>query len=168
MWMRNRGIARAQRSGEGYSPSFYEAYGYNDRGELTSAEYHAAVYPATNHVSASDHGFDYDPIGNRRQATQALAGFSPEYYCTNALNQILTIDDADTCPPGSPNKSLGYDADGNMTGDGDLTLVYDAENRLVEVAPASPGSGDKKAVLGCEHGTHSVITLRWGFVKPGL
>ncbi|MBK9120263.1 MAG: RHS repeat-associated core domain-containing protein [Phycisphaerales bacterium] len=34
-----------------------------------------------------------------------------------------------------------------MTGDGDLVLVYDGENRLVEVAPASPGSGDKKAVF---------------------
>ncbi|MBK9121472.1 MAG: hypothetical protein IPM18_17975 [Phycisphaerales bacterium] len=73
------------------------------------------MYPATNHVSANDHGFAYDPIGNRRQATQPLAGFSPEYYCTNALNQILTINDADTCPPGSPNKSLGYDADGSAT-----------------------------------------------------
>ncbi|MBK9120266.1 MAG: RHS repeat-associated core domain-containing protein [Phycisphaerales bacterium] len=68
------------------------------------------------------------------------------YYCANELNQYEALDDAAGCEPPFT-REFTHDADGNMTGDGDLALVYDAENRLVEVAPASPGSGDKKAVF---------------------
>ncbi|MBK9120264.1 MAG: RHS repeat-associated core domain-containing protein [Phycisphaerales bacterium] len=87
---------------------------------------------------------DADPIGNRTESTTGTS--AAVYYCANELNQYEALDDAAGCE--TPfTREFTYDADGNMTADGDLVLVYDGENRLVEVAPANPGSGDKKAVF---------------------
>jgi RHS repeat-associated protein len=72
------------------------------------------------------------------------------YYCANELNQYDTLDDTSSCPPGSPDETLSYDADGNLIGGlrnpaGDpLTLDWDAENRLIAAYPTTPGSGDVK------------------------
>ena len=51
-------------------------------------------------------------------------------YTVNGLNQYVT---------GGP-ASYGYDANGNLTSDGSLTLSYDAENRLVSASGAKTAS----------------------------
>jgi hypothetical protein len=73
------------------------------------------------------YGYGYDPIGNRRAATnnaQALA------YAANGLNQYTNIVGGGTVVP-------TYDDDGNMTGFGTWTYTWDGENRL---AIATDGS----------------------------
>jgi RHS repeat-associated protein len=42
---------------------------------------------------------------------------------------------------------LAYDYDGNLTQDGTYNYTWDGENRLIAVAPRSPGNGDKKATF---------------------
>jgi len=142
-----------QRSGAAFSATWYESYGYNDRGELVTSDYHQAVYPNQNNVPAGDRVYDYDPIGNRTEATPGTS--ASVYYCANQLNQYTFTDDAaGTCPtPPTPTETFGYDADGNLTSDsgaaGSPALVYeyDAENRLIAVYPASPAAGDQKVAF---------------------
>ena len=39
--------------------------------------------------------------------------------------------DTSTGPPAGPDVARGYNLDGNLTGKGGLTLVYNGENRLI-------------------------------------
>ena len=58
-------------------------------------------------------------------------------YDANDLNQY-----EDTTKPA---ETFGYDEDGNLETDGTYDYTWNAENRLISVAPASsPASGDKK------------------------
>ncbi|MBK9120265.1 MAG: RHS repeat-associated core domain-containing protein [Phycisphaerales bacterium] len=127
-----------------FSGDFFESYGYNDRNELAGSEFFLGTRSAGTSAAAGDRAYAYDPIGNRTESTTGTS--AAVYYCANELNQYEALDDSAGCE--TPfTREFTYDADGNMTADADLVLVYDGENRLVEVAPASPGNGDKKAVF---------------------
>jgi RHS repeat-associated protein len=82
--------------------------------------------------------FGYNPasqIVSRSRSNDAYVygsdGLLSRTYTVNGLNQYLTAGPA----------SFGYDANGNLTSDGSVTFVYDAENRLVSA------SGTKTASL---------------------
>ncbi|MEW5733602.1 MAG: Ig-like domain-containing protein [Thermodesulfobacteriota bacterium] len=125
-------------SGEAFGqPGFY-VYSYNTRNELIGA----ARYLGTDLADMSqpytpwNHGYDYDPIGNRTQARDWNAAGEQQSttYTANDLNQY-------TQAAVSGNEALAflYDADGNMTGmadssNGDYTSFYwNGENRLTAV-----------------------------------
>ncbi|HPT16148.1 MAG TPA: RHS repeat-associated core domain-containing protein, partial [Kiritimatiellia bacterium] len=112
-----RRIARNDVFAEGTSVS--NAFGYNVRSELEAAV-----------MGTNQFGYQYDPIGNRQAA---IANEQTVQYVANALNQYASILPA----AGTPT----YDADGNMTSDGTFTYSWDAENRLVEVRPATTNVG---------------------------
>jgi RHS repeat-associated protein len=122
----------------GHSGEF-SLYDYNGYGELIdSARYEGTDTGDTSSpVSGQHHAFTYDGIGNRD--TYAVDGATPATdYASNTLNQYTSTT--------NPSESFTYDDDGNMTADGTLVYVWDGENRLIEVYPSSPSSGDKKVV----------------------
>ncbi len=142
----------------GASPAHADVWSYNDRNELVESErFNDTTAPFDqNNVAGLDREFTYDPIGNRKSYVEGTA--ATQYYCANELNQYDTIDDdSSDCPPGSPDESLSYDLDGNLTACNNtaeiapgapvrqVALTWDAENRLTSVAPVSqPVSGDQK------------------------
>lgn len=120
-------IARAQ-TGTAFSSASTDVFGYNDRGEVTSAT--NATLPARNQ------SFAYDPIGNRLSFTTTGGTTS---YTSNSLNQYGVISGFASSP--------AYDLDGNQTATGlGQAYAWDAENRLVSVEPVVPVNGDKKVV----------------------
>ncbi|NLX23500.1 MAG: RHS repeat protein, partial [Phycisphaerae bacterium] len=127
-------------------------WSYNDRSELTGADRHEGTELEEpllgDRMTPGEYTYNYDPIGNRllhRVDNDA----SRRWYCANNVNQHTAIDDeASTCPtPSTPTEELAYDADGNLVSDGTRVYSWDAENRLVAVAPAVPAAGDKKVVF---------------------
>jgi RHS repeat-associated protein len=58
----------------------------------------------------------------------------------------ITTTDSDVYLPQSP-ETYSYDADGNLTGDGRWTYVWDAENRLVRIEAAASVPAEAKARL---------------------
>ena len=64
--------------------------------------------------------YAYDPVGNRTSQTHNGVLSS---YTSNSLNQYTQV---------GPNP-LTYDARGNLTSDGSLTMTYDTDNRLIQV-----------------------------------
>ncbi len=98
-----------QREGAAFSNAYYRQYSYNDRGELTDAEYHQAVHPNTNHVASQDRAYGYDPVGNRE--TSQGAGAVEKVYAANQLNQYHHVRPATLSAGGL---KLSYDADGNL------------------------------------------------------
>jgi RHS repeat-associated protein len=145
--------SHAIRTGPAFGTESSDIWTYNDRNELTVSErFDDVTVPLESNPAAGlDREYDYDPIGNR---TRHKEGTSADvYYCANELNQYDTLDDASSCPPGSPDDTLSDDVDGNLIGGlrnpaGDpLTMEWDAENRLVAVYPTTPGSGDVKLVI---------------------
>ncbi|HKQ49721.1 MAG TPA: RHS repeat-associated core domain-containing protein [Phycisphaerae bacterium] len=127
-----------------------DIYSYNTRNELLAAEARqgATVPPAGNPITARNRGYTYDPIGNRLTST---TGSDPTvHYCSSNVNAYTSLDDAQNCP--SPTQSFAYDFDGNMLGDGQWAYVWDGENRLKEVMPASsPVEGNKKVLFQYDH-----------------
>ena len=100
------------------------AWAYDNLGQLVQAD---------DSTATSDRAYQYDSIGNREKtAAGTLELPNDPNYAANALNQYTTIPQAAATPV--------YDFDGNMTS-GPLpvspttnsTLVWDAENRLVEI-----------------------------------
>ena len=91
-------------------------FGYNVRSELIEA------VMGTNHFS-----YCYDPIGNRRTATNNSA---VSEYLANSLNQYsqITNNGALITPQ--------YDLDGNMTAYGEWRFAWDAENRMTGASNA--------------------------------
>ncbi len=88
-------------------------FGYNMRSELVNAI-----------MGTNFYAYDYDPIGNRQQAS---ANEVTNLYQANELNQYTNII-MGTIEP-------AYDADGNMTTLGSWQFTWDAENRLVKASP---------------------------------
>jgi len=124
-----------------------DIYSYNARNELVGVDSHegTVIDPPGTSITARNRGFAYDPIGNRINST---TGTDPEvYYCTNSVNAYTNLDDDDGCA--SPfTRSFAYDADANMTGDGQWTYVWDKANRLAEAKPSgTPTEGSKKLVF---------------------
>lgn len=114
------------------------AWGYDSLGQVTKA----AKMDNSNHHRA----YEFDAIGNRllgqagATAIPTPPNASTTGYTPNALNQYeaITPHDAEG-DPGTPVEPL-YDGDGNMTAgplpvspSANRTLVWDAENRLIEV-----------------------------------
>ena len=97
-----------------------DAFGYNDRGEVTAASIMGwSPSPATA-------SYGYDGIGNLQQSTFNAA---TNAYTANSLNQYTSIlcDSVTLCEP-------TYDTDGNMLTDGALSFTYDAASRLKTVS----------------------------------
>lgn len=95
------------------SEAVTNVFGYNLRSELVSAAMDTNLY-----------AYAYDTIGNRQQAS---ANEVTNVYEANELNQYTDIDEGAFMPT--------YDADGNMLSYGTKIYTWDAENRLVTVAP---------------------------------
>ena len=94
-----------------------DTFAYNVRGELSEAR-----------ISGFSETHDYDDIGN---STFVATAAETNAYVANSLNQYVTIR---STPEPPREKSLAYDADGNLLSDGMFTYAYDAENRLVSVS----------------------------------
>ncbi len=83
-------------------------FGYNVRSEVISAT-----------MGTNTYGYAYDPIGNRLNSTH---NDTASIYTANALNQHTAIDGAEPT----------YDADGNMTADGNgWHYDWNGENRMI-------------------------------------
>jgi RHS repeat-associated protein len=128
-------------TGSAFATTTPFAWGYNLRGELTTA--------TRNGLAAFERGYSYDGIGNRLSATDHT-GAATSYFADtgattaggNALNQYGKIN-----YPGSNTLQPVHDVDGNMTSGpvpgvnglspgvpipANATLTWDAENRLVK------------------------------------
>lgn len=132
--------------GAAFTDAAFTLYGYNDRNELTSANRYLGTDTSNTStpVAPNDRAYTYDPIGNRKEASvwdKANSTANQLTYTANQLNQYSLI----TGSTGS-SESLEYDDDGNMTAmtrnGSTKRLTYNAENRLVTVAPQSPSQGD--------------------------
>ena len=122
-------------TGTAFSANAHNAYGYNDRREVTGSERFLGtdLENPGSEVTAQRREYGFDTIGNRE--SHADGGGAAVSYTPDNLNQYSAI--------GSENPV--YDDDGNLTDDGELEYIWDAENRLIEVKPAaSPTSGDKR------------------------
>ena len=108
---------RTQRADFDLSTSISNFFAYNVRSELEDAA-----------MGTNTFNYRYDPIGNRRVATNNAEALA---YAANSLNQYTNITD----PSATSNPS--YDLDGNMTGYKDWTFVWDAENRLILASNAT-------------------------------
>jgi RHS repeat-associated protein len=69
--------------------------------------------------------YTYDDAGNR--LTRNINGFTETYAYSPGTNRLQQI------TGGVTPRTFTYDANGNITGDGNLTLTYDQINRLVQV-----------------------------------
>lgn len=104
-------------------------WAYDSLGQLTRAD---------SSVDTSDRSYEYDAIGNRKKSSDSLALPATDNYTSNSLNQYTAVQS------GGTSVSPGYDQDGNMNA-GKLpagpsangTLVWDAENRLIQVKNAA-------------------------------
>ena len=65
--------------------------------------------------------YSYDKLGNRKSVT--VAGSGTTAYSPNDLNQYVSVGGT----------SYTYDANGNLTADGDYDYAYDCETMLIEV-----------------------------------
>ncbi|MCH6257436.1 RHS repeat-associated core domain-containing protein [Puniceicoccaceae bacterium K14] len=71
------------------------------------------------YMGSSTYDWSFDSAGNRTSKDDASGAKS---YSVNRLNEIE--------PTGGTTSDFDYDADGNLTGDGDWTYQYDANNRI--------------------------------------
>ena len=94
-------------------PSTTNKFVYNIRSEVVEAL-----------MGDREHGYEYDPIGNRQWSM--LDGVTNS-YTANELNQYVEIANGATIEP-------TYDDDGNMLTHGDWSYTWDGENRLVEAS----------------------------------
>ena len=97
--------------------TFTDAFGYDpDTGGLTSSRRAASV--------DNQYTYGFDKIGNRELAVAGAK--TPIAYQPNALNQYMRIE-------GHSALTLTHDADGNLTGNGNRTFIWDAANRLIAI-----------------------------------
>jgi hypothetical protein len=132
-----------ERSGTAHTPATIEFPQYKSRNELIESD---KVFSSTMQpVPGWTYDYAYDPIGNRLWSEDGN-GVST-VHATNARNQYTAIerDLPDPPPPGVLEYvEPQYEADGNLTNEGKFSYAWDAENRLVGVAPATtqPAVGD--------------------------
>ena len=107
---------------------------YNNRSELAAASIGTNLY-----------GYSYDTIGNRLWSADNVI---TNEYAANSLNQYTLVGRA---APSTPQTSLFYDTDGNMTRDGAYTYSYDAENRLRTVTSRSMTNGALRVLNAYDH-----------------
>ncbi|MES2996683.1 MAG: RHS repeat-associated core domain-containing protein [Verrucomicrobiota bacterium] len=104
---------------DGTTPA--RTYGYDSTDQVTSADY----------GSGQTDAYDYDPMGNRENATFSRSvGVPPTSgtvtYTTNSANQYTAI--SNQPPPPT------YDANGNLLTQNGITYTWDSENRLMSVS----------------------------------
>jgi RHS repeat-associated protein len=111
----NRTLFRANET-----PVNPDAFGYNLRSELTNAV-----------IGANAFAYDFDPIGNRKEATEFGTNTS---YTASALNQYTSINPINPVNP-VENFTPEFDLDGNQTllktTTGIWHVTYNAENRPI-------------------------------------
>lgn len=108
-------------------------YGYDAAGRMNAL--------TLDHANASfdaSYSFTFNPANQIASQTQSNNSFafnaysaSNIGYVANNLNQYTSVN------AGGGPVSVTYDANGNLTGDGTSTYVYDVENRLVSSTSAS-------------------------------
>jgi len=131
------------------------AFGYNARSELTSAN-----------MGTDDFNYAYDSIGNRRSATEGTKSSS---YVANELNQYCSISGSEDSVPFVANPT--YDNDGNLTNDSVNAYTWNGENRLISVEPLSPTNGAEKVEFAYDYrgrriskDTSQLITNNWELI----
>ena len=108
---------RVQRADYDLSTVISNLFAYNMRSELEDAV-----------MGTNQYNYAYDPIGNRRMATNNAEALS---YVANSLNQYSQISNQ------TSQVTPAYDLDGNMISYKGWTFVWDAENRLVLASNAT-------------------------------
>ena len=86
-------------TGSAFDPDFHVDFGYNDRGELITADRKTGTSPGSGTLitpGPSAFGYTYDPIGNR---TTYDVDASTTHYCTNEVNQYDATAAAAGCDP---------------------------------------------------------------------
>jgi RHS repeat-associated protein len=96
-------------------------YSYDATSQLIRAVFTSVD---TSVIPDQDLRYEYDALGNRIRTL--LNGVTTE-YSTNNLNQYTSVGGV----------AYTYDADGNLTFDGENTYVFDQQNRLVRVTGPS-------------------------------
>jgi RHS repeat-associated protein len=114
-------------SGTAFSGSGDWAWGYNDRGEITSAD---------SSLGTFDRAYAFDSIGNRTTSVEGSLTLGSPNYVANNINQYTTV------PTGI---APTYDLDGNETSgrvhpvgasETSATMTWDSENRLTSATTA--------------------------------
>ena len=122
------------RSGSAMSENRTDVYGYNSRGELTSAVKQGAA-PET------EYAYDYDDIGNRISSFDLGTNRT---YIANNLNQYTQI--SNLCDSASLREEFlpQFDDDGNQTlvktATGIWSVTYNGENRPIIWENVTPNS----------------------------
>jgi RHS repeat-associated protein len=123
--------AAGQRSG--FNGGVSTAYGYDGIGRVTSIGNTLA-----NTAYNNNYGFVYNPASQITQLSNSNNAFAfagtydvNRNYSVNGLNQYTAAGPA----------AFSYDANGNLTGNGSATFLYDIENRLVSAG------GDRNVAL---------------------
>ena len=114
-------------SGSSFAQNSFDTFQYNTRSEVIASDRYLGDDPSDTSTPTLNEAFAYqfDAIGNRLQATAARI---TESYTSNELNQYQTI--------GAQTRT--YDADGNLTSDGQRHYDWTAENRLKSISPIVP------------------------------
>jgi RHS repeat-associated protein len=103
-------IAESAPSGSAWAPQTWK-YGYDNNDRLTQGQ----------SSNGSQYTYGYDAADNINSLQTPAETVSPSL---NADNQITSF----------AGRSFVYDANGNLTDDGQRTYKWDAENRLIEIA----------------------------------
>jgi hypothetical protein len=140
-------------SGQAFAEPAFSLFKYDDRNQLTAASRYLGsdINDLSNPVQPENRSYDYDPIGNRKQALgwdTIASSAETETYTANALNQYKQITTENGSASGGTTDNLIYDLDGNLTAivslDSTKLYKYNAENRLIAVEPQLPIDGDNK------------------------
>ncbi len=99
-------------------PAASEQFTYDNSGRLTN--YKRGIIGGSPVVQNT---YTYDALGNR---TSANLNGTAATYTSNSLNQLVNSN------TGAQNINFTYDANGNLTYDGQFYKSYDAEKRLVK------------------------------------
>jgi RHS repeat-associated protein len=112
---------------------YQQNFTYDAQRELTQAS-------KTLNSQLSTFNYSYDGIGNRQTVGRVIPNVPTATFTftTNAVNQYTAITKTVNSEPTTVNPV--YDANGNTTSLQGMTLVYDEENRLVEVSDATSDS----------------------------
>lgn len=110
-------------------------YGYDGIGRVSSL-----IHDMAGTANDNTYGYTYNPVSQLQSLTTSNSNYTPvngqqnQTYQVNGLNQYTNVSGA----------AYEYDANGNLTFDGQSRYTYDQENRLVK---ATTASGALKAEL---------------------
>jgi RHS repeat-associated protein len=101
-------------------------------------------------VLAESFKYEYDNAGNR--ILIAAGTNEPLAFMANSLNQFTVKT--------NPTSEFAYDESGNMVDDSTFNYQWDAENRLISVAPNHPTNGAIKLIFSYDY-----MGRRWRTIK---